>query len=50
MARALGARALMALALETLHGTPPARGFTLMPFASSSLGAAQPLITSELLG
>ena len=40
----------MALAFETIYGTPPASGFRTMPFASTSLGAEQPLITSELLG
>ena len=50
MARAQGARAQMALAFETVYGTPPAGGFTRMPFASTSLGAEQPLLTSELLG
>jgi hypothetical protein len=50
MPRAVGARALMALAFETTHGTPPASGFTRMPFASTSLGAEQPLLNSELLG
>ena len=50
MARAQGARALMALAFETTFGTPPASGFTRMPFASTSLGAEQPLLNSELLG
>ena len=50
MARAQGARALMALAFETTYGTPPAGGFTRMPFASTSLGAEQPLLNSELLG
>jgi hypothetical protein len=50
MARAQGARALMALAFETTYGTPPASGFTRMPFASTSLGAEQPLLNSELLG
>ena len=39
MARAQGARAQMALAFETTYGTPPASGFTRMPFATSSLGA-----------
>ena len=48
MARAQGARALMALAFETTYGTPPASGFTRMPFASTSLGAEQPLLNSEL--
>ncbi|MFT3687784.1 phage tail tube protein [Paenirhodobacter sp.] len=50
MARAQGARALMALAFETTYGTPPASGFARMPFASTSLGAEQPLMNSELLG
>ena len=50
MARAQGARAQMALAFETSYGTPPVSGFTKMPFASTSLGAEQPLQTSELLG
>lgn len=50
MARAQGARAQMALAFETIYGTPPAGGFTEMPFASTSLGAEQPLLNSELLG
>ena len=50
MARAQGARAQMALAFETTYGTPPASGYTKMPFASTSLGAEQPLQTSELLG
>ena len=50
MARAQGARAQMALAFETNYGTPPANGFTKMPFASTTLGAEQPLQASELLG
>ena len=50
MARAQGARAQMALAFETTYGTPPVGGFTKMPFASTSLGAEQPLQESELLG
>ena len=55
MARAQGARAQMALAFETSYGTPPppdqnGSGFTKMPFASTTLGAEQPLQTSELLG
>lgn len=50
MARAQGARAQMALAFETIYGTPPAGGYVRMPFASATLGAEQPLQTSELLG
>ncbi len=50
MARAQGARAQMALAFENTYGTPPASGFTRIPFASTSLGAEQPLLGSELLG
>ena len=50
MARARGARAQMALAFETAYGTPPGSGYTKMPFASSTLGAEQPLLASELLG
>ena len=50
MARAQGARAQMALAFETVYGTAPASGYARVPFASTSLGAEQPLITSELLG
>ena len=44
MARAQGARAQMTLAFETTYGTPPVGGFTKMPFASTSLGAEQPLV------
>ncbi len=50
MARAQGARAQMALAYETIYGTPPVGGFKLMPFARATLGAEQPLLESELLG
>ena len=50
MARAQGARAQLAAAFETTYGVAPASGFTRMPFASSSLGADQPLLNSELLG
>ncbi len=50
MARAQRARAQMALAFETTYGTPPVGGFTKLPFASTSLGAEQPLLNSELLG
>lgn len=50
MARAQGARAQMALAYETVYGTPPTTGFRLMPFARTTLGSEQSLLTSELLG
>jgi hypothetical protein len=50
MARAHGARAQMALAFETVYGTAPVSGYRLVPFASTTLGAEQPLINSELLG
>jgi hypothetical protein len=40
----------MALAFETVYGTPPATGWRRVPFASASLGAEQPLLSSELLG
>jgi hypothetical protein len=50
MARAQGARSLMAAAFETTYGTPPLSGYMQMPFASTSLGAEQPLLGSELLG
>jgi len=50
MARAQGARAQMALAFETVYGTPPGSGFTQMPFITSSLAAEQPLLASELMG
>jgi hypothetical protein len=50
MARAHGARAQLALAFETNYGTAPTSGYRLVPFASSTLGAEQPLLNSELLG
>lgn len=50
MARAMGARSQLALAFESVYGTAPASGYTQMSFASSTLGGAQPLIDSELLG
>ncbi len=51
MARAQGARAQMALAFESVYGTPVVAGdFWRMPFASSNLGSEQPLLSSELLG
>ena len=50
MARAQGARSQLAVAYETTYGSPPAGGFTRLPFASSTLSAEQPLLSSELLG
>jgi hypothetical protein len=50
MARAQGSRAQALLAYETVYGTPPATGYQRIPFASSGLGAVQPLLDSELLG
>jgi hypothetical protein len=41
----------MALAFESVYGTPPASGaYWRMPFANSTRGAEQPLLASELLG
>ncbi len=50
MARAQGARSQLAAAFETVYGTAPVSGFTRLPFASSTLSAEQPLLSSELLG
>lgn len=50
MARAQGSRAQALLAFETTYGTPPASGYLKLPFASTGLGAVQPLLDSELLG
>lgn len=50
MGRARGANAKLAGAFETNYGTPPANGFRGFPFASSNLGAEQPLQESDLLG
>jgi Phage tail tube protein len=50
MPRAQGARAQMALAFETSYGVAPDDAWWRMPFVSTTLGAEQPLITSELLG
>ncbi|PKP68099.1 MAG: hypothetical protein CVT83_06685, partial [Alphaproteobacteria bacterium HGW-Alphaproteobacteria-5] len=50
MARAYGARLQAALAFETSYGVPPASGFFAMPLVSTSLGAEQPLLSSDLLG
>ena len=49
MERAKGGRAQMVLAFEVTCATPPGNGFTCMPFASTTLGAEQPLLASELL-
>lgn len=50
MARAMGARAQLLMAYEATYGTAPASGFFRMPFARSTLGTEQPLLSSELLG
>jgi hypothetical protein len=50
MGRAQGSRAQCALAFETVYGTAPVSGYQKIPFASSGLGAVQPLLDSELLG
>jgi hypothetical protein len=51
MARAQGARAQLALAFESVYGTPPTPpAFWRIPFASSTLGSERPLLASELLG
>ncbi len=50
MARARGANARMALAIEQTFGFAPGAGFGLMAFVSASLGEEQPLIDGELLG
>lgn len=51
MARAQGARSQLAVAFESSYGTPPAPGdFWKVPFASTTLGSEQPLLSSELLG
>ncbi|KZK84875.1 hypothetical protein PsAD13_01408 [Pseudovibrio sp. Ad13] len=51
MARAQGARSVIAAAFEATYGTAPAAGsYWIIPFASSNLGSEQPLLESELLG
>jgi hypothetical protein len=51
MARAQGTRAQMAFGFESTYGTPiAANRYWQMPFATSNLGAEQPLLPSELLG
>jgi hypothetical protein len=49
MAREQGARTAVALAFETTYGTAPASGYTRIPFATTTLGAEQPLLASELI-
>lgn len=50
MARPRGANAELLLAFESTYGTPPASGYSRVPFASTTLGKDQPLIENELLG
>ncbi len=50
MSRAQGARSQLLLAFESTYGTAPSSGYTLMPFAASTLGMEQGLLESELLG
>jgi hypothetical protein len=50
MARAYGANARLAAAFEATYGTPPAGGYSRLPFVSCSLGSEQGLIASDLLG
>ena len=50
MGRAQGARAVMALAFESVFGTPPVSGFFQMPFASTTLGGKSGLLPGDLLG
>jgi len=40
----------MVVAFETVYGTAPTSGFFAVPLASTTLGAEQPLLASELLG
>ncbi|MFO7853828.1 MAG: phage tail tube protein [Paracoccaceae bacterium] len=50
MARAYGARARMALAFESVYGTPPGAGWRRMPFVRSGLGGERGLVADDLLG
>lgn len=50
MARARGANATMAVALETEEGLTPGSGFVQTPFVSSNLGEEQGLVASDVLG
>lgn len=50
MATALGSRAALGLALETVYGVAPASGWQRLSFGRFEYGASQELIASELLG
>ena len=50
MARSYGANATLAGKLEATYGTPPTGDYESLPFVSSSLGAEQGLIPSDVLG
>ncbi len=50
MARARGANAQMALAVEQTYGVSPTTGYRRYGFATSSIGEEAPLLASELLG
>ena len=50
MARQPGARTQVAFAFESVYGTPPASGYRRMPFATTTLGSEQGLLSRELLG
>lgn len=50
MGRARGANAKLAGAFETTYGSPPGSGYRSFPFATSNIGAEQPLQESDLLG
>ncbi len=51
MSRAQGSRSQMAVAFETVYGTPPASGsFWQMPFSRQTLGSEQNLLEDDILG
>lgn len=50
MARQQGAKVITAFAFETTYGTAPGSGFTQLPFISTGLSAAQPLLDDDILG
>lgn len=50
MSRASGANAKLAIAFETIYGTPPGSGFKAIPFVSDKLGETQGLVKNNLLG